>query len=65
MVEPSVKLNNLSVTRVTSLGITVPAAQPKLLIGAGLRDYQMEGLNWLKVCFHHYFNFNQDGLVLI
>jgi len=38
-------------TRVTELGITVPASQPELLEGCCLRDYQMQGLEWLKLLF--------------
>lgn len=34
-------------------GMTVPLVQPKLLTGACLRDYQVEGLNWLKLLFEN------------
>ncbi|XP_039295321.1 lymphocyte-specific helicase-like [Nilaparvata lugens] len=40
-------------TKVTSLGLTVPASQPNLLIGGALRDYQLKGLEWLKVLFEN------------
>lgn len=38
-------------TRVSGLGVEVPVRQPKLLEGAALRDYQLDGLNWLKLLF--------------
>ncbi|RZF36745.1 hypothetical protein LSTR_LSTR005058 [Laodelphax striatellus] len=40
-------------TKVTSLGFTVPKNQPNLLEGGALRDYQMKGLEWLKVLFEN------------
>lgn len=36
-------------TRTLENGLIVPIGQPLLLTGACLRDYQMEGLNWLRV----------------
>lgn len=36
-------------TKTLENGLVVPLTQPKLLTGACLRDYQVEGLNWLKV----------------
>lgn len=36
-------------TKTLENGLIVPFGQPKLLVGASLRDYQMEGLNWLRV----------------
>ena len=38
-------------TRTLDNGLVVPLAQPQLLTGACLRDYQMEGLNWLRVSY--------------
>lgn len=31
-------------------GTVVPVDQPELFSGGVLRDYQMRGVNWLKVC---------------
>jgi len=36
-------------TKTLENGLVVPLGQPKMLVGACLRDYQMEGLNWLRV----------------
>ncbi|KAE8747191.1 hypothetical protein FOCC_FOCC006058 [Frankliniella occidentalis] len=40
-------------TKTLENGLEVPLSQPKLLTGACLRDYQMEGLNWLKLLFEN------------
>lgn len=46
-------LNDGSVkkTKITGLGLEVPIDQPDLLEGGILRDYQMEGVSWLKLLF--------------
>jgi len=36
-------------TRVTSMGIEVSGRQPFLVEGACMRDYQLEGFEWLKL----------------
>ncbi|KAK3908753.1 Lymphoid-specific helicase, partial [Frankliniella fusca] len=40
-------------TKTLANGLEVPLSQPKLLTGACLRDYQLEGLNWLKLLFEN------------
>ncbi|XP_034242114.1 lymphocyte-specific helicase-like isoform X2 [Thrips palmi] len=40
-------------TKTLESGLVVPLGQPKLLVGACLRDYQMEGLNWLRLLFEN------------
>ena len=42
-----------SLTKTLENGLVVPLDQPLLLSGACLRDYQMEGLNWLKLLFEN------------
>jgi ATP-dependent DNA helicase len=38
-------------TKVTPMGITVSERQPFLLEGACMRDYQLEGFEWLKLLY--------------
>ncbi|XP_014294229.1 lymphoid-specific helicase isoform X2 [Halyomorpha halys] len=46
-----IKSEDTNETRITSLGLEVPADQPILLEGAALRDYQRAGLEWLRLLF--------------
>lgn len=45
------ELNEME-TRITSMGFEVPNVQPLLFEGGVLRSYQIQGLEWMKVCKH-------------
>ncbi|XP_075224840.1 lymphocyte-specific helicase-like [Lycorma delicatula] len=43
-------------TKITGLGFKVPVNQPDLLEGGVLRDYQLQGIEWLKLIFENGLN---------